>query len=37
MSMAFFEGRFSQAQIARHLGVHSSTVSRAVRENRKRS
>lgn len=36
MAMAFFEGRFSQAEIARHQGVHYSTVSRAVREYRKR-
>ncbi len=30
--MAFLEGRFSQAEISRYLGVHFSTVSRAVKE-----
>jgi len=32
MAMAFLEGRFSQAEISRYLGVHYSTVSRAVKE-----
>ena len=32
MAMAFIEGRFSQAEISRYLGVHYSTVCRAVKE-----
>jgi len=31
MALAYLSGRFSQAEIARHFGVHSSSVSRAVR------
>ena len=37
MAVAFLEGRFSQAQISRYLGVHYSTVSRAVREYKKKT
>ncbi len=37
MAMAYLEGKFSQAEISRHLGVHYSTVSRAVREYKKKA
>ena len=37
MAMAYLEGRFSQAEISRYLGVHYSTVSRAVREYKKKA
>jgi DNA-directed RNA polymerase specialized sigma24 family protein len=34
MARAYLEGDFSQAEIARHFGVHHSTVSKAVRKHR---